>query len=221
MTTAPKSRRCTRPTPRSTCRTHDASRRPGPGAAAQVSLAGRHRANRRGSQPGQQQRAVLVLGEAGQTAGAVLLPARPVRHQRRYGRSFPSNRSGSSMHWASRRSTRHYSTPVHSRSARDGCGSRPRLPGPTGELTRVMIVNEARGWVLKQHLYDGRRMPIATALASGHVRDPLSQRPVSAAECEDSVAGNAVRDDDRNAKCRGQPIGRRSREAPHCPRIRA
>ncbi len=49
-----------------------------------------------------------------------------------------------------------------------------RLPGPTGELTRVMIVNEARGWVLEQHLYDGRRMPIATALASGHVRDPLS-----------------------------------------------
>ncbi len=67
------------------------------------------------------------------------------------------------MRWASRRSTRRYSTPVRFRSARVGCGSRPDLPSPTGELTRVMIVDEARGWVLEQHLYDGRRTPIATA----------------------------------------------------------
>lgn len=48
------------------------------------------------------------------------------------------------------------------------------LPAPTGAMTKMTIVDEARGWVLEQHLYDANRTLIATALTGRHWRDPAS-----------------------------------------------
>jgi hypothetical protein len=50
-----------------------------------------------------------------------------------------------------------------------------RLPRPEGELKRAIIVDDARGWILEQHLYDAGGKPIASAILSGHRMDPLSQ----------------------------------------------
>ena len=40
-----------------------------------------------------------------------------------------------------------------------------------GPMTKVTLVDEARGWVLEQHLYDERGERVASALASEHRRD--------------------------------------------------
>jgi hypothetical protein len=49
-----------------------------------------------------------------------------------------------------------------------------RLPRPAGELRRIMVIDDARGWVLEQHLYDAAGQHLASAIMSGHHRDPLS-----------------------------------------------
>ena len=60
-----------------------------------------------------------------------------------------------------------------------------RLPGdrleirtiretPQGTTTKVTIVDGAQGWVLEQHLYNAQGRPIASAVADGHRRDPLT-----------------------------------------------
>jgi hypothetical protein len=49
-----------------------------------------------------------------------------------------------------------------------------RLPHPEGDYRRVMIIDDARGWVLEQHLYDPMGQLLASALMSGHRRDPLA-----------------------------------------------
>ena len=49
-----------------------------------------------------------------------------------------------------------------------------RLPRPRGDLRRIMIIDEARGWVLEQHLYDAAGQHLASALLSGHYREPLA-----------------------------------------------
>lgn len=49
-----------------------------------------------------------------------------------------------------------------------------RLPRPEGELRRILIIDDARGWVLEQHLYDERSQHIAAAIMSGHRPDPVS-----------------------------------------------
>ena len=60
-----------------------------------------------------------------------------------------------------------------------------RLPGdrlevrtiretPQGTTTKITIVDGAQGWVLEQHLYDARGRLIASAVADGHRRDPLT-----------------------------------------------
>lgn len=43
-----------------------------------------------------------------------------------------------------------------------------------GRMLKVLEVDESQGWVVAQHLYTERRQRIATALASGHGRDPVS-----------------------------------------------
>ncbi|MBI2824778.1 MAG: hypothetical protein HYX69_08835 [Planctomycetia bacterium] len=49
-----------------------------------------------------------------------------------------------------------------------------RLPRPEGDLRRIMIVDDARGWVLEQHLYDAAGRPLASAIMSGHRPDPVA-----------------------------------------------
>lgn len=43
-----------------------------------------------------------------------------------------------------------------------------------GRMLKVLEVDESQGWVVAQHLYTERRQRVATALASGHGRDPAS-----------------------------------------------
>jgi len=45
---------------------------------------------------------------------------------------------------------------------------------PQGPLTKVTIIDGSQGWVLEQHLFDARRQLLASSVASGHRRDPLS-----------------------------------------------
>ncbi|MCE5266532.1 MAG: hypothetical protein LLG00_01420 [Planctomycetaceae bacterium] len=45
---------------------------------------------------------------------------------------------------------------------------------PQGPVTKVMIIDGSQGWVLEQHVLDARRQLLASAVASGHRRDPLS-----------------------------------------------
>jgi hypothetical protein len=49
-----------------------------------------------------------------------------------------------------------------------------RLPRHAGDLRRIMIIDDARGWVLEQHLYDAAGQHLASAIMSGHRRDPLA-----------------------------------------------
>lgn len=45
---------------------------------------------------------------------------------------------------------------------------------PEGPMTKITIIDGSQGWILEQHLYDARRQLVASSLASGHRRDPLS-----------------------------------------------
>ena len=45
---------------------------------------------------------------------------------------------------------------------------------PEGPLTKITIVDGSQGWVLEQHLFDSRQQLVASSVASGHRRDPLS-----------------------------------------------
>jgi hypothetical protein len=44
--------------------------------------------------------------------------------------------------------------------------------GATGPITKITVVDEARGFVLEQHLYDARGQLIASSVTSRHWRDP-------------------------------------------------
>lgn len=48
---------------------------------------------------------------------------------------------------------------------------RTQLARADGPLTRITILDAARGWVLEQHLYDARGGRVASALASQHAQD--------------------------------------------------
>ena len=52
---------------------------------------------------------------------------------------------------------------------------RTAIPGPTGDRTKITILDGRFGWVLEQHLYDANRQRLATAIASGYAYDPVSQ----------------------------------------------
>jgi hypothetical protein len=43
-----------------------------------------------------------------------------------------------------------------------------------GPVTKLTVVDDARGWVLEQHLYDQRGQRLASATASEHRRDPTT-----------------------------------------------
>jgi hypothetical protein len=45
---------------------------------------------------------------------------------------------------------------------------------PEGPVTKTTILDGSQGWVLEQHIFDARRRLVASAIASGHRRDPLS-----------------------------------------------
>jgi hypothetical protein len=45
---------------------------------------------------------------------------------------------------------------------------------PEGPVKKITILDGSQGWVLEQHLYDARRQLLASSVASGHRRDPLS-----------------------------------------------
>jgi hypothetical protein len=45
---------------------------------------------------------------------------------------------------------------------------------PEGPVAKVTIIDGSQGWVLEQHVYDATRRLVASAIASGHRRDPLT-----------------------------------------------
>ena len=45
---------------------------------------------------------------------------------------------------------------------------RTRLPGPTGDMTRVLVIDGRYGWILEQHLFDAAGRAVASARTSGH-----------------------------------------------------
>jgi hypothetical protein len=45
---------------------------------------------------------------------------------------------------------------------------------PEGPVAKVTIVDGSQGWVLEQYVYDVRRRLVASAIASGHRRDPMT-----------------------------------------------
>lgn len=49
---------------------------------------------------------------------------------------------------------------------------------PQGTLTKVRVIDAAHGWIVAQHVYDSTGQRLASALASGHRRDPQSQAVV-------------------------------------------
>ena len=48
------------------------------------------------------------------------------------------------------------------------------MPTPRGDLNRVTVIHDSYGWVLEQHLYDGRGQKLAAAVASRHRYDPIT-----------------------------------------------
>jgi hypothetical protein len=51
---------------------------------------------------------------------------------------------------------------------------RSSIPTPAGNLTKVTVVDDARGWVLEQHVFDAARQPLASSLAAGFQFDPVT-----------------------------------------------
>ncbi len=45
---------------------------------------------------------------------------------------------------------------------------------PDGPVTKVTIFDAAQGWILEQHILNAQGIPLASAVASQHRRDPLS-----------------------------------------------
>jgi len=45
---------------------------------------------------------------------------------------------------------------------------------PDGPVTKVTIIDGAQGWILEQHILNAQGITMASAVASGHRRDPLS-----------------------------------------------
>jgi hypothetical protein len=51
---------------------------------------------------------------------------------------------------------------------------RTSMPTVQGTMTKLTVVDEARGWLLEQHLYDERNQLVASALTSRHMLDATS-----------------------------------------------
>jgi len=48
------------------------------------------------------------------------------------------------------------------------------LNTPDGPMTKTLVIDGSQGWVLEQHLFDAQRRLVASSVAGGHRRDPLS-----------------------------------------------
>jgi hypothetical protein len=51
---------------------------------------------------------------------------------------------------------------------------RSAISTPSGPMTRVVVVDKERAWVLEQHLYDSASTPVASAIAENFVYDPVA-----------------------------------------------
>jgi hypothetical protein len=51
---------------------------------------------------------------------------------------------------------------------------RSTLPAPGSELLKITVLDDTRGWVVEQHLYDRAQRPLASALASSFQHDPTT-----------------------------------------------
>jgi hypothetical protein len=51
---------------------------------------------------------------------------------------------------------------------------RSTISTPSGPMTRVVVVDKERAWVLEQHLYDSASTPVASAVAENFVYDPVA-----------------------------------------------
>jgi hypothetical protein len=45
---------------------------------------------------------------------------------------------------------------------------------PDGPVTKITVIDASQGWILEQHIIDAQRRVLASSVASGHRRDPLS-----------------------------------------------
>jgi hypothetical protein len=45
---------------------------------------------------------------------------------------------------------------------------------PDGPVTKITIIDGSQGWILEQQVFNARRQLLASSVASGHRRDPLS-----------------------------------------------
>ncbi len=45
---------------------------------------------------------------------------------------------------------------------------------PEGPVTKITILDGSQGWILEQYVFDARRQLVASSVAGGHRRDPLS-----------------------------------------------
>jgi len=61
--------------------------------------------------------------------------------------------------------------PIASRAGR--LEIRSTLSSPSGDITRVMVIDATYGWVLEQHIYDWRGQHLASAISSDHRYDPV------------------------------------------------
>ena len=52
---------------------------------------------------------------------------------------------------------------------------RGQVATPSGTMSRVVVVDPTRAWVLEQHLYDPAGKPVASAVAQRHRYDPINQ----------------------------------------------
>lgn len=52
---------------------------------------------------------------------------------------------------------------------------RSQVATPSGTMSRVVVVDPTRAWVLEQHLYDPGGKPVASAVAQRHRYDPINQ----------------------------------------------
>lgn len=51
---------------------------------------------------------------------------------------------------------------------------RSRIRTPSGDLLKITLIDDSRGWIVEQHLYDTSNQPLASAFASGFQYDPNS-----------------------------------------------
>ena len=80
---------------------------------------------------------------------------------------------------------------------------------PDGPVTKITILDGSQGWVLEQYVFDARRQLLASSVASGHRRDPLSGL-VMPTRGEHQLPAGPIGHAHRLGQRRDQPAFRRS-----------